>query len=91
MPARRANDVALSGSIRGVLHARLDRLDPEERAVLERASVLGRSFSLDSVLQLIPADEQEQAHGRVFGLVRRGLDPPRRDRARPTGSASSTR
>ena len=43
-------DVTLSGSIRGVLHARLDRLDPEERAVLERASVLGRSFALDAVL-----------------------------------------
>ncbi len=69
-------DVTLSGSIRGVLHARLDRLDPEERAVLERASVLGRSFALDAVLQLMPSDEQDQAHGRVFELVRRGLIRP---------------
>ena len=69
-------DVALSGSIRGVLHARLDRLDPEERAVLERASVLGRSFSLEAVLRLIPPDEQEQAQARVFELVRRGLIRP---------------
>jgi class 3 adenylate cyclase/tetratricopeptide (TPR) repeat protein len=69
-------NVALSGSIRGVLNARLDRLAPEERAVLERASVIGRSFALEAVLRLMPADDQEQAHGRVFELVRRGLILP---------------
>src|SRR5262252_218766 len=69
-------DVALSGSIRGVLHARLDRLAPEERAVLERASVIGRSFPLDAVLQIIPPAEREQAQASVFGLVRRGLIRP---------------
>ena len=68
--------VTLSGSIRGVLHARLDRLAAGERAVLERASVIGRSFPLDAVLQLIAPDEQEQAHARVFELVRRGLIRP---------------
>jgi class 3 adenylate cyclase len=69
-------DVTLSGSIRGVLHARLDRLDPEERAVLERASVIGRSFPLEAVLQIMPPAEQEQAQASVFGLVRRGLIRP---------------
>jgi tetratricopeptide (TPR) repeat protein len=69
-------EVALSGSIRGVLHARLDRLAPEERAVLERASVIGRSFPLDALLQLIPPAEQEQAQASVFELVRRGLIRP---------------
>jgi len=69
-------DVTLSGSIRGVLDARLDRLDPEERAVLERASVIGRSFPLDAVLRLMPPAEQEQAQASVFGLVRRGLIRP---------------
>ncbi len=69
-------NVPLSGSIRGVLHARLDRLDPEERAVLEPAAVLGRSFPLDGVLELMPAAEREQAQARVFELVRRGLIQP---------------
>ena len=69
-------NVELSGSIRGVLHSRLDRLDLEERAVLERAAVIGRSFSLDAVLQLIPLDEREVAQARVFELVRRGLILP---------------
>jgi class 3 adenylate cyclase/tetratricopeptide (TPR) repeat protein len=69
-------DVTLSGSIRGVLHARLDRLDREERDVLERASVLGRSFELGAVVQLMPPEEREPAQARVFGLVRRGLIHP---------------
>jgi class 3 adenylate cyclase/tetratricopeptide (TPR) repeat protein len=69
-------NVTLSGSIRGVLHARLDRLDIEERAVLEHAAVIGRSFSLDAVLQLIPPPEREPAQARVFELVRRGLILP---------------
>jgi class 3 adenylate cyclase len=70
------DDVTLSGSIRGVLHARLDRLDLEERSVLEHAAVIGRSFALDAVLRLIPTAEQEAAQARVFGLVRRGLIEP---------------
>jgi class 3 adenylate cyclase len=69
-------NVTLNGSIRNVLHARLDRLDPAERAVLERASVIGRSFPLEAVLRLIPSDEREQAHARMFELVRRGLVRP---------------
>jgi class 3 adenylate cyclase/uncharacterized protein (DUF1778 family) len=69
-------NVKLSGSISGVLHSRLDRLDLEERAVLERAAVIGRSFSLDAVLQLIPEAEREVAQARVFELVRRGLIKP---------------
>jgi class 3 adenylate cyclase len=69
-------NVKLSGSIRGVLHSRLDRLDLEERAVLERAAVIGRSFSLETVLQLMPPAEREPAQARVFGLVRRGLIRP---------------
>jgi class 3 adenylate cyclase len=69
-------DVTLSGSIRGVLHARLDRLEGEERAVLERAAVLGRSFSLEAVLRLIPQADRERAQACVFELVRRGLVRP---------------
>jgi class 3 adenylate cyclase/tetratricopeptide (TPR) repeat protein len=68
--------VALAGSIRGVLHARLDRLHREERAVLERAAVVGRSFSLEAVLELIPPEEHEHAHSRLFELARRGLIRP---------------
>jgi class 3 adenylate cyclase len=71
--AREDAEVTLAGSIRGVLQARIDRLRPEDRAVLERASVLGRSFSLEGVLGLVPAEVRERVHGRLFDLARRGL------------------
>ena len=68
--------VTLVDSIRGVLHARLDRLESEARAVLERAAVVGRSFSLQTVLDMVPAAEQEAAHARLFELARQGLVRP---------------
>ena len=69
-------DVPLAGSVRGVLEARLDRLSPQERSVLERAAVLGRSFSLEAVFELIPAEGRESAQAHLFDLVRRGLVRP---------------
>jgi class 3 adenylate cyclase/tetratricopeptide (TPR) repeat protein len=68
--------VGMAGSIRGVLEARLDRLGREERAVLERASVVGRSFSLMAVLELIQPQERELAQTRLFDLARKGLIRP---------------
>lgn len=68
--------VTLVDSIRGVLHARLDRLDPEARAVLERAAVIGRSFSLATMLEMVPFAEQETAQARFFELARQGIVRP---------------
>ncbi len=68
--------VTLVDSIRGVLHARLDRLGSEARAVLERASVVGRSFSLRAVLDMVPSAEHETAQSRFFELARQGLVSP---------------
>ncbi len=65
--------IELAGSIRGVLHARLDRLGREERSVLERAAVAGRSFSLAAVLELIAPEAREGAVSSLYDLVRRGL------------------
>jgi class 3 adenylate cyclase len=68
--------VTLVDSIRGVLHARLDRLESEARAVLERAAVIGRSFSLRTILDTVPAAQQETAQARLFELARQGLVRP---------------
>ena len=68
--------VAMPGSIRGVLHERLDRLDPGERSVLECAAVAGRSFSFGAVLELTPPEERERVHERLLALVRRKLVRP---------------
>ena len=68
--------LGMAGSIRGVLEARLDRLGREERAVLERASVVGRSFSLAAVLELIEPQERELAQSAPVRLARKGLIRP---------------
>ena len=67
---------AMPGSIRGVLHERLDHLDRLERAVLERAAVAGRSFTLGSVVDLSPPDEAERVHEHLLSLVRKRLVRP---------------
>ena len=69
-------DATLTASIRAVLQARLDRLEVEERDVLERAAVLGRSFSFEDLIGLLPPGERDRAQGRLFDLVRRGLLRP---------------
>jgi class 3 adenylate cyclase/DNA-binding SARP family transcriptional activator/predicted ATPase len=67
---------AMPATIRGVLHERLDRLDREERVLLERAAVTGRSFSLDAVLDLSRPEEREGAQARLLALVRKRLVQP---------------
>ena len=64
-------EIAMPGSIRGVLHERLDRLDPDERAVLERASVAGRTFTLGAVIELSPAGEADRVHEHLLSLARK--------------------
>ena len=61
----------MPGSIRGVLHARLDRLDREERSALQRAAVVGRSFSLEAVLELTEPEEREHLQARLLALSRK--------------------
>ena len=69
---------AMPSSIRGVLHARLDRLERAERSALQRAAVVGRSFSLEAVLELTELDEREHLQARLHELVRKGLLRPDR-------------
>jgi DNA-binding SARP family transcriptional activator/class 3 adenylate cyclase len=57
-------------SIRGVLHERLDRLDRSDRALLERAAVAGRSFTLEDVFDLTRPEDRDDVQARLLGLVR---------------------
>jgi class 3 adenylate cyclase/tetratricopeptide (TPR) repeat protein len=43
-------------TIHALLAARIERLRPEERTVLERAAVVGRQFSRQAVAQLLPPE-----------------------------------
>ena len=75
-------------TIDALLASRLDRLDPAERAVLERASVIGREFWLGAVTALSPQSELAAVNRHLMSLVRKGLvrrapsDLPREDALR---------
>ena len=67
---------ALPASIRGVLAERLDRLSRDERSVLERAAVIGRSFSLEAVEYLTPTEQRDGVEANLLALVRQRLVQP---------------
>jgi class 3 adenylate cyclase/tetratricopeptide (TPR) repeat protein len=70
--------VAVPPTIHALLGARIDRLDPTERAVLGTASVMGKEFWWGAVSDLAPSAVQP-AVGRSLGtLVRKGLIVPAR-------------
>jgi class 3 adenylate cyclase/tetratricopeptide (TPR) repeat protein len=60
-------------TIQTLLAARLDRLGHEERAVIERASVVGRIFYRGAVTELSPAEIRSDVGGHLRMLVRREL------------------
>ena len=72
---RLIGDLAASSvphSLQAVIGARLDRLDPADRALLQDAAVLGQSFTVDGLVGL--RDEPPEAIGaRLDGLVRSEL------------------
>ena len=72
---RLIGDLAASSvphSLQGVIGARLDRLDPADRALLQDTAVLGQSFTADGLVGL--RDEPPEAIGaRLDGLVRSEL------------------
>jgi class 3 adenylate cyclase/tetratricopeptide (TPR) repeat protein len=63
-------------SIQALLAARLDRLQGEERAVVERASVVGRVFYRGAVSELSPEPARPGIGGHLRTLVRRELIRP---------------
>jgi len=67
---------AVPPTIQALLAARLERLPPGERATVERASVVGKEFSLAEVLELSPPSERPAAADRVLSLVRKELVRP---------------
>jgi class 3 adenylate cyclase len=63
-------------TIHALLAARLDRLEPAERGVVEAAAVVGRSFSGGAVLELVGGDDREELDGRLGALVAKQLIEP---------------
>lgn len=68
----------LPATIQALLAARLDRLGPGERAVLERAAVVGREFTSAHVEALLEAVAVPTAARHLDALTRRGFVEARR-------------
>jgi class 3 adenylate cyclase/tetratricopeptide (TPR) repeat protein len=71
-------EVAVPPTIHLLLEARLDRLDPDVRAVVERASVVGKEFWSGAVVALSPEAERPHVPARLEQLARRELIRPSR-------------
>ena len=65
--------VVLPPSIEALLAARLDRLEPAELAVLQRAAVIGRIFGWGAVRSITPEAERDRVAVALEGLLRKEL------------------
>jgi class 3 adenylate cyclase/pSer/pThr/pTyr-binding forkhead associated (FHA) protein len=70
------SDVATPPTIQAIVAARLDRLQPEERAVIERAAVIGKLFWPTAVRALSPPEARDEVDDRLEALVQRQLLEP---------------
>jgi class 3 adenylate cyclase/tetratricopeptide (TPR) repeat protein len=81
--AEQGESGAMPPTIHALLAARLDRLAPQERAVLERAAVAGREFWRGTLAELSPEDERAALGATLLALVRKELVRPERSAAVP--------
>jgi class 3 adenylate cyclase/predicted ATPase len=69
-------DWQIPPTIQALLAARVDRLEPDERAVAERASVEGRLFHSGGVVALAPTQLRGRVSAQLLSLVRKDLIQP---------------
>ena len=70
--------VIVPPSIQALLAARVDRLTPEERSVLEAAAVVGKDFFVGAVLDLVVEERRGRVPADLMSLVRKELIHPER-------------
>jgi DNA-binding SARP family transcriptional activator len=68
---------ALPETVQALLAARLDRLGPGERAVLERGAVVGKEFTAEDVISLLDPEAAPTAPAHLGTLTARGFVRPR--------------
>jgi class 3 adenylate cyclase/tetratricopeptide (TPR) repeat protein len=73
---------AIPATIHALLSARLDRLEPAERQVIERAAVVGRQFWWGAVAELADEESRSQVGGRLQSLIRKELIRPDQSQVR---------
>ncbi len=76
-------DLTVPPTIQLLLAARLDRLEAEERAVIERGAVEGKVFHTGAITSLAPEGLRAQVRPRLLALARKELIRP--DRAEFVG------
>jgi class 3 adenylate cyclase/tetratricopeptide (TPR) repeat protein len=76
VPTTDLSTLSVPATIQALLAARLDRLAGEERAVIERASVVGRVFYRGAVAELSPEPVRPAVETHLMTLVRRELIRP---------------
>jgi len=69
-------EVEIPTTLQALLTARLDRLEPTPRLMLERASVEGRRFRIAALRSLAPDLGPEEFEAAIASLERRGLVQP---------------
>jgi len=69
-------NASIPPTINALLTARLERLEVEERAVIERGSVVGQVFYWGAVAELSPHDAREGVGAYLQALVRKELIRP---------------
>ena len=79
------DDIAVPPTIAALMAARLDHLGPVERVVLGYASVVGRSFERDALLDLLPPETGAEVDTTLRSLARAGLLRPEESRIDASG------
>jgi len=73
LSAVRSSLLALPPTIQALLAARIDRLEPAERAAAEAGAVVGRSFGAGALVELIDGAGRVAVDGLLGTLVRKQL------------------
>ena len=68
--AQEGSQSAVPGSVRAIVQARVDRLDPGNRRALQAASVLGQSFSLAALRHVLGAPEFDCSELISYAVLR---------------------
>jgi predicted ATPase len=75
------SDVAIPGTIHALLSARLDRLSPQERSVIEPAAVIGLMFEERAVTELAPDTVRPQVAAHLETMTKKQLLEPQADQS----------
>ncbi len=75
---RSEGEGGVPASVRALLAARVDRLQPAERTLLERAAIQGEVFDRQAVAALLAEQAESPVGGTLMGLVRREYIRPER-------------